>query len=460
MKAEFLLTINNDSWLSRLKLHFSKSTDALLILSIGIAIAGGFFAFPLSFMTKNNVLIGFALFPFVLFYSKKHRFNLLYLMILIFFEILAYAYHIRIFYFFALAFFILFVTELWIGKVNALMLFLLIFMSPIFQQVAVILGFPIRLQISKLAGYILSGTGLQVQVEGNMMMLNGSSFAVDEACMGLSMLAISMLMGVVALAHQYHVQKVLLPILKVAFFFLCVFSLNLICNLLRILVLVLFDIPPENPMHEFLGILCFVIYIMLPIYFLSKCMINRFGKPNVTEHGTIHLTKFGKSCIMIMSIIVLLTGIHLNESRKQVSTFHASASLQGFQSINLNDGITKMTNDQVLIYVKPIPEFFTSEHTPLLCWQGSGYHFESIRTIKVHDQEIYMGHLVNQKSLLFTAWWYSNGKVQTIDQFDWRFRMIKGEDGFSLLNVTSDNETDLNATLHLILKEKQLNLSL
>ena len=213
-------------------------------------------------------------------------------------------------------------------------------------------------------------------------------------------------------------------------------------------------------MHEFLGILCFVIYVMIPLYFLSKWMINRSGKPNITEHGTIHLTRFGKSCIMIASIIILLTGIHLNESRKKVSTFHSSATLPGYQSVNLNDGITKLTNDQILIYVKPIPEFFTSEHTPLLCWQGSGYHFESIRTTTIHDQEIYIGHLVNQKSVLYTAWWYSNGKVQTINQLDWRFRMIRGEGEFSLVNVTSDNETDLNATLRLILKDKQLNLSL
>jgi exosortase N len=460
MKTEFLLTIGNHPWLSRFKPHFSKSINVLLMLYIGIAITGGFFAFPLSFMTKNNVLIGFALFPFVLFYSKKQRFNYLYLTILIFFEILAYLHHIRIFYFFALAFFVLFIAELWIGKVNTLVLFLLAFMSPVFQQAAIILGFPIRLQISKLAGQLLTWAGMPLHVEGNMMMLNGSSFSVDEACMGLSMLAISMLMGVMAIAHQYHKKKTQLSLLNVSLFFLVVFLLNLLCNLLRILVLVLFNIPPENPMHEFVGILCFVIYIMIPIYFLSQWMLSRSGKPIVVEQGTIQLTYFGKSCMMILSIIILLTGIHLNESRKQVSTFHASASLQGFQSTNLNDGIIKLTNDQVLIYVKPIPEFFTSEHTPLLCWQGSGYYFESIRTTIAHGQEIYTGHLVNQKSVLYTAWWYSNGNIQTINQLDWRFRMIKGEDGFSLINVTSDNEADLNATLHLILKQKQLNLSL
>ncbi len=333
-------------------------------------------------------------------------------------------------------------------------------MSPVFQQASIILGFPIRLQISKLAGQLLAWTGMQIQVEGNMMILNGSSFSVDEACMGLSMLGISMLMGVMAIGHQYHKRKTQLSLLNTSLFFLAVFLLNLLCNLLRILVLVLFNIPPENPMHEFVGILCFVVYIMIPIYFLSEWMLKRSGRPIVDERGNIQITYFGKSCIMIFSIVIMLTGIQLNESRKQVSTLHSSATLSGFQSTNLNDGITKLSNENALVYIKPIPEFFTSEHTPLLCWKGSGYHFESIRTVKIHDQEIYTGHLVNDKSTLYTAWWYSNGKVLTINQLDWRFRMVKGEEGFNLVNVTSDSEADLDATLNSILKDKQLNFSL
>ncbi len=374
--------------------------------------------------------------------------------------ILAYQYHIRIFYFFALAFFILFITELWIGKVSTLILFLLVFMSPVFQQASIILGFPIRLQISKLAGQLLAWTGMQIQVEGNMMILNGASFSVDEACMGLSMLGISMLMGVTAIGHHYHKRKTQLSFLNTSLFFLAVFLLNLICNLLRILVLVLFNIPPENPMHEFVGILCFGIYIIIPIHFLSGWMLKRLGRPVVNKRETIQLTYFGKSCIMIFSIIIMVAGIQLNQIRKQVTTFHTSASLTGFHSTNLNDGITKLSNEKALVYIKPIPEFFTSEHTPLLCWKGSGYHFESIQTVKIHDNEIYRGNLVNNKSTLYTAWWYSNGKVQTIDQLDWRFRMVKGEEGFNLVNVTSGSEADLDATLNSILNEKQLNFSL
>ncbi len=459
MKIDFLLRSNSESIWNRLKDIVAGKVSAPIMVCFAICIAGSVFAFPLSFITKSNVLIGFGLFPFVLFYTQKTRFNYFYLASLIFFLVVTNIYHIRIFYFFALAFFILFATELWIRTVNKIILFLLIFMSPVFQQAAIILGFPVRLQLSSLAGNILSWSGMPVQVEGNMMILNGASFSVDEACMGLSMLAFSMLMGVLAIAHQYRIRNVQLSISKLLLFFLIVFAFNLICNVLRIFVLVVFKIAPENPMHEMVGILCFVMYVMIPLYFVSRWMISRYGNHMKEENGTIRVHYLAKSGIGILSIAILLTGIQLNRSRGEVTISHASASLAGFKSTNLNGDITKLTNNNVLIYVKPIPEFFTSEHTPLLCWKGSGYHFESIRNVIVLEKTIYVGELVKEKNTLYTAWWYCNGKVETINQLDWRLRMLKGEDQFCLINVTSDSEVDMQRTLELILKNKQLNLS-
>jgi exosortase N len=333
-------------------------------------------------------------------------------------------------------------------------------MSPFFQQISVILGFPIRLKLSTLAGHILTGIGIDIKVEGNMILLNGSSFAVDEACMGLNMLAFSMLIGVVAISHQYRIQNLRLSVKKVFLFFSLVFALDILCNLLRIMILVLFKVTPENPMHEFAGILCFIFYTMIPIYYISKGMVKRFGKPAVSETGSITCKPLGKSLIILLSLIMLLSGFQLNKSRKQQTTLYASVNLPGFTSVNLKDGVTKLSSNNILAYVKPIPEFFTGEHSPLLCWKGSGYHFESIRSALIGTQEIYMGRLIKQESVLYTAWWYSNGKVQTINQLDWRMRMLKGENRFSLINVTSDNERDLHTALDRILKDNLLKLSL
>jgi exosortase N len=115
-----------------------------------------------------------------------------------------------------------------------------------------------------------------------------------------------------------------------------------------------------------------------------------------------------------------------------------------------------MHNDKVLIYVKPIPEFFTGEHTPLICWKGSGYEFRGIVKTSVDANEIYIGRLEKGNEVLFTAWWYSNGIVSTIDQWDWRSRMLVGEDRFCLINVTAASQQILLENIKSIFDNKWL----
>jgi hypothetical protein len=97
--------------------------------------------------------------------------------------------------------------------------------------------------------------------------------------------------------------------------------------------------------------------------------------------------------------------------------------------------------------VKTIPEFFTGEHTPLMCWKGSGYEFSGVTTMAVAGVRVYKGILVKDDSTLYTAWWYSNGPVKTVSQFDWRMRMLKGESKFCLVNVTARDEQTLMESL-------------
>ena len=117
-----------------------------------------------------------------------------------------------------------------------------------------------------------------------------------------------------------------------------------------------------------------------------------------------------------------------------------------------------MYNEEMLVYVKPIPEFFTGEHTPLLCWKGSGYEFRSIKKTLVAGREIYVGQMEKQGEKLFTAWWYANGKTLTIDQWEWRLRMLKGEEKFCLINVTSKNEKSLTENVTSIFESNLLSL--
>jgi exosortase N len=436
------------------------STDRYLLAALlAIGVVGGAIALPFSYVSGSNVLIGFCLFPFILFFKGNVRFNFMYLVAMLFFGTVAYAYNLKIFFFLAIAFYVLFLLEIFLGEVNPIIFFLIGLMSPIVLQVFAIMGFPIRLQLSAWTGKLLTAAGFSIQVEGNMMLLGGESFAVDDACMGLNMLVISMLMGVFVMAHLYYVKRSTLSLTSLTLFFLAVFALNIFANLMRIMILVVFTVPPEDPMHEVIGVAGLVIYVVMPLYFLARWMMGRFGKPVGIGHQPRSFQHMTKIVVLFLAVGVIVLSIRLHYNKNRSPVTHAQVSFRGLQTIKMKDGITKIVDDELLIYIKPIPEFFTGEHTPLLCWKGSGYKFGSIKKITIGEREFYSGELQKEGATLYTAWWYNNGKINTVNQWDWRSRMFKGEARFCLVNVTAKDEGNLTQSLHAIFEKDLLTIN-
>ena len=428
---------------------------AILIL---VGLVGGVLAFPLDYFRNSNVWIGLCMFPFTLFIEGRKRVNFVYAGLAVMFATLASIYGVRIFYFFSIAFYFLWLIEFFLGALNVLVLFLVLLASPFFIQVVTILGFPLRLMLSEYAGFILNLIGKNVRVEGNMMILNNLMFSVDEACMGLNMLAISMLMAVSVLIYRYRLYGRLLGLGSSVAFFGLALALNVTMNLIRIMALVYFEIPPDDLMHEIVGILCLLCYVVIPLYFFGAWFIQKFGesKDECISHESISPTNI---LLFILPFVVLTVGSRLEKSKIASTIEHADLQFTGGAAEQLSDGITKISTEKLLIYVKSIPDFFTGEHTPLMCWKGSGYEFSGITTITVAGVSMYKGTLVRDENTLFTAWWYSNGEVNTISQLDWRLRMLCGEEKFCLVNVTAKSEQTLNDALASIFKNDLLVIS-
>lgn len=430
-----------------------------IVVALLLTFAGAVAAFPLSYVSNANVLIGACLLPFCVFIQGRPRVNYFYLLMMLLMASLAVIYHVRIFYFFALAFYALFVVELSLGRTGNLVLFLTLFMSPFFEQAGVILGFPIRLQLSAWAGDILSLIGLPVTVSGNNMAIEGAVFAVDQACMGLHLLSISLLMGAFILSHRCKKEGLQPSCIPLTIFFLIVFILNVVSNLVRICLLVTFRIAPENVMHDGVGILCLLVYVMVPLYFISHWIVRKYGNSIPDIEGRDNNFSLVGKIAWIFAIPLFITGVHVKDQRADIDEVYAEVQLAGdFVKQEIAGSVTKLSNQDLLIYVKPIPHFFTSEHTPLICWRGSGYTFEGIREETIMGREIYLGRLVNSGSQLFTAWWYDNGRVATISQADWRMRMFIGEASFCLVNITSGSEHTLLNELHQIFEKPSLSI--
>jgi exosortase N len=431
----------------------------LLTALVSCAIVGSIAAFPLKYFSGANCTIGLCLLPFAFFRNGSTRVNYFYLVTTLFFGAVAIFYNVRLFYFVALAAYVLFVVELISGRVDLLILFLLLLMCPIFLQVVGILGFPIRLQLSQWAGSILQFTGMNVTVEGNTMTLNGTDFAVDEACMGLNMLVISLLMGIFVIIYQYRTTGLRLSFKLLSAFFLSVFLLNIVSNVMRIVFLVAFGIMPQNSWHEVVGILCLISYVMVPLYFLAGILIKHVGQPPIVDIPQRKLSPGLIAFCAVMGAMVMCLGFMINRDREEGYTEVASVQLNGMRADYIGGGITKYSNEELLVYIKSIPEFFTGEHTPLFCWKGSGYQIEKLNKTEVDGMEVYTGELKKGDERLYTAWWYFNGSIHTIDQFTWRSVMLKGGNEFSLVNVTTSEESKLQPVIEEILSKNLLTLT-
>lgn len=421
-----------------------------------VGLAGGIIAFPPSYFAHTIVLVGSCLFPFAFHVTGAKRHNWIYVLFVSFFALIATFYNVRFFYFLSLAFYFLWLTELFVGKLNPLILFLVLFMSPAFIHVVRILGFPIRLLLSQYAGQLLNISGLNVRVEGNLMIVDGSTFSVDEACMGLNMLAFSMLIGIFILAFHYRNTKSTLGLYATTFFFATAFVLNILTNIIRILILVIFQIIPENPMHEMVGVLCLIVYVAIPLHFVGTWMIKKYGKAEIVSQGALRLNQSKITLIAILSAGILLAGISMGKNKHMSIIPFANVQYNNHHVERLDNGISKLYTEELLIYIKVIPEFFSGEHSPLICWKGSGYEFSGISSTEIAGVKVYKGTLVKDGQKLHTAWWYSNGKVQTISQLDWRLRMLKGEDKFCIVNVTAEEEATLMNSIRTMLVKNTL----
>lgn len=441
---------------SSLLFNYGRRDNYLLVALAVCIIIGGVAAFPLSYFSGANCIVGLCILPFAFFRTGRARFNWVYLGAIIFFGTLAFAYHMRVFYFLGLAAYVLFVVELFFGGISPLILFLVMLLCPIFSQVVGILGFPIRLHLSQWAGGILQWIGQPVTVEGNIMTLNGSDFAVDEACMGLNMIVISFLMGIFVIVYEYRATGLRLSFKVLFGYFICVFVLNIFSNLMRIISLVMFAIPADNPWHEIVGILCLAFYVMIPLYFLARTLIRFYGvKPPVLSYIPSPHTGYKLIC-GALGLSAMCIGFTIKSGRAAPVSQMSNIQLGGMKGQFIGDGVTKFNNDEVLVYIKDIPQFFTSEHTPLFCWRGSGYQLKKITKMEIEGLEVYTGVLEKQDEKLYTAWWYYNGTIHTIDQFTWRRVMLTGGKGFSLVNITASSESVLMRSIQNVLEKKQL----
>lgn len=404
--------------------------------------------------------LGILLFPYILIIRLPNKFSFRYGVLLLVLSALSLWLPVRTLHFGILTVGVLFLVEAFIGKTTVLPLLWLGVLSPFFRYASTVFSFPIRLQLSAWAGSILSACGLPVEVLGNVVRLGDTEFAVDVACMGLQMTEMALLLALFLVAYYERALQQRLNIGWLAVIVGSTLVLNTMSNLLRILVLIVFHVLPENPMHDVVGLVCLVVYVMLPLVFVIRWLYRTHGKSveivsleTPKPHRWPHRLATG---VALLALGIVFTQLIFHQTPKRNFSESGVLQLSGFSKRVASDGIVQLTSPEMLVYVKPIAAFYVAEHSPLICWRGSGYRFTRVEKQTIKGTEIYTGILQKGSDRIYSAWWFDNGTHRTTDQWDWRWRMLRGEKGFCLVNVNVNRKEDLEGAVNQIFQQKTI----
>jgi exosortase N len=339
------------------------------------------------------------------------------------------------------------------GKLNLLAPIALFLITPIVKYFFDVFGFPVRLALTDFSVYVLDTlSSVEYASKGNVILKNGIPFTVEPACMGLKLVVTSYLFGLLFISQterKKHSSFSLLSILLVIGFttFLVVLT-----NATRIILLVYFEIAPEETMHDIIGILCFICFTAIPLYyFTSKVPLkNRLKKVEAHE---IHPKPFFKSLSVAFIVLICITNIaFVKKWDMEVDEASTKIQIPGYSNELLKSNVVKLESQHAMIYIKPPKPFYTSDHSPFMCWTGSGYTIGNEEVKSVNGFDIYFATITGQNEHYYTAWFHDNGNHKTASQLDWRWRTILGENEFRLVNIAAENEYVLKEELEKFLR--------
>ncbi len=405
-----------------------------------------------------NFIVGALMLPYLCIVQKGNNKVGFYTILAVLSIILSFILPSRTLHFFSLTFSILSFIEMAYGRVNLLPALAIGLMSSLMANFSLVFSFPIRLKISALAAKGLAFIDPTASVSGNIIHFKGTDFSVDTECMGLTMLQISALLALFLIAHFQRETHKKIPPLSIIVILGISFLLNIVFNLLRIVLLILFKWLPNTIMHDAVGLIGLALYVFIPLYFVEKWAFKSHSKAvsNTASFNKNNTFFYIKNIVLcaFSCCLIYFSIFDINDKKPLNKT--TNFTIKNLENNRcpktiLPDGIVKYENGEILAYIKPILGFYAAEHSPLICWQGSGFAFGEVKLDTINGLEIYTGTLKKGNDTLQTAWWYDNGITRTASQTTWRASILRGQPNFNLINISANNELVLRENIKKIL---------
>lgn len=361
---------------------------------------------------------------------------------------LSYVFHLKFIFLITLLCFGLLLLEQFHGKINIWLFTLIAMLSPVMDYLVSAVSYPIRMAFMPYLESVFRYLDPEVSTSGLSLFYKGQEFSVDPACAGLYMLSIVLVITTGALGIKNVSLQSPLEIAKVIFTYLAAISLTIACNFIRIVLMVVLNLPAGSVSHEFWGLLSFVLIGLLPTLIL---LFGIFRKPK-TEAPLLATPFKIKTWSILFLLPILLCGLQLDLEEKTFDERMKLVQIKTYEKKSLDDGITQFSNGKSLIYFKSIKSFYGLEHNPAVCWGGSGYSLQAKRNIPIAKNAYIRAELAAEDESLQTLWFYYNGKTVDITNIAWRKDVLTGSKPYFLVNITAQTEEELNAALAEVLR--------
>lgn len=356
----------------------------------------------------NIVLIGLdsnlfgILFSIALFFigGRKTTLNLNYPLfaVLLILEFVSYRLHTKSIHFLALALFICLLYYNITQKFSFIAFICILLFSSLFNTFFEYLTTEIKQSLCYYV-YITLRNFIPInKIEGVNFYINNARITIDTACMGLSMFKTGLLSGALLLTLEEKKQQKYFNVLQIVFFCCILVVLNIISNYFRIITLILFNCTEENTLHHTIGILCFILYQIIPMLF-----VIRFFKPNKQE---IKITKklYPIFFIIIPAILVFTTSFKIKKEQHYNLLENLDPEYQNEIGVWVNKEVFKIVTPDKLVYIK------TSNHNPLICWTGTGYKIIESKEVKKGNENIWRVKMEKNNIQYYSYWWYECNK--------------------------------------------------
>lgn len=352
------------------------------------------------FFALENDFTG-VIFSMLLFFiggrNTKLKVHYLLLVFLVLFEFISYRLHTKSLHFLSLCIIVCLVYYSFTKKFSFVAFFCLLLFSSLFNKIFEHLSSEIKQALCQ-GVYLVLKNSIQIdKIEGVNFYMNGAKITIDTACMGLSMFKTGFLAAAALLTIEERKNKGYFNIVQIVFFCLIVMVLNVISNFFRIITLVLLSCTQENILHHSVGLICFLLYQIVPMLILIRYM-----KPNQKDGSKMN-DKVNWFPILTAIVIVFIASIEMFKAQNFNLLENISSEYAIEKGVWVNNEVFKISETNKLTYIK------TPSHKPMICWTGDGYKISESKIIELDHSKVWFDKMEKNNKYYRSYWWYESG---------------------------------------------------